>query len=134
MFLHVCRDSGKLIQLLIPAHQFHADLHLTVFGHQKIHQQVELAQDLQFIATVPAGICLVHIFDEAHHFLVLKSGTMGEVDETFLRIVIFERGQRYLKHNGPVGLWGLNGMNLIGIDQHEFSGLKRVFLLIQEES
>lgn len=102
--------------------------------YQKIHQQVELAQDLQFIAAVPAGICLVHIFDEAHHFLVLKSGTMGEVDETFLRIVIFERGQRYLKHNGPVGLWGLNGMNLIGIDQHEFSGFKRVFLLIQEES
>ena len=59
---------------------------------------------------------------------------MGEIDETFLRIVIFERDKRYLKHNGPVGLWGLDGMNLIGIDQHEFPGLKRVFLLIQEES
>ena len=58
---------------------------------------------------------------------------MCKTDKLLIRIIGFECAKRHLQYHGLIRLSGHDGMNLIGIHDHKFSGGKNRLFFINIE-
>ena len=102
-------------------------------GDQQVKQLQEQAPDLQLIPKPLFFISPVHPYDQLHQVQVILLFLFGEQRIVPVLKISCKTGNRYLHHDGEIGVRDLNGMYLIGIDNHKISGLQQKPLIVDEK-